>query len=215
LIESISDMIHGLMDWVTHFAHTPYGGWALFGIAFVESSFFPIPPDVLLMALAVANPENSLWYATICTIGSVLGGCFGYVLGLKGGRPLMYKLFSKEKIAVVERYYRRWDVWAVGAAGLTPLPYKVFTISAGVCSLDFPRFLVASIASRALRFYAVGILFWLYGEPIQAFIKEYFGILSLVFFVLLIGGFWVIKHMGKKAVQEGAVQDSEADVCPK
>jgi membrane protein YqaA with SNARE-associated domain len=203
LLDGISDIIHGLMDWVTHFAYTPYGEWALFGIAFAESSFFPIPPDVLLMALAVARPEGSLWFATICTAASVLGGIFGYWLGNKGGRPLMHKLFSKEKIAVVERYYQKWDVWAVGAAGLTPLPYKVFTISAGVFNLSFPRFLLASVISRAARFYAVGILFWLYGKPIQAFIKEYFGILTLAFFVLLFGGFYVIKVMGKKAAQGG------------
>lgn len=201
-MDALREMLEGLMAWVTHFAHTPYGTWALFGIAFAESSFFPIPPDVLLMALAIGRPESSLWFATVCSVGSVLGGCFGYFLGLKGGRPLLYKLFSHEKIRVVENYYQRWDVWAVGAAGLTPLPYKVFTISAGVFALNFPRFLLVSVVSRSLRFFAVGILFWLYGKPIQGFIQEYFGWLTLAFFVLLGGGFYVIKVMGQRAVRD-------------
>lgn len=202
-MDAIRDMLNDMIGWVTHFAYTPYGVWALFAIAFAESSFFPIPPDVLLMALAVARPESSLWFAAVCSAASVLGGMLGYWIGLKGGRPLLFKLFSQEKIAVVESYYQRWDVWAVGAAGLTPLPYKVFTISAGVFNLNFPRFVLASAVSRSLRFFAVGVLFWLYGKPIQGFIKEYFGWLTLAFCLLLFGGFYVIKIMGKRAVNSG------------
>ena len=206
MLDSIRALIHGLKDWMVHFAYTPYGDWALFGIAFAESSFFPIPPDVLLMALAVANPQSALWYATVCTIGSVLGGCFGYGLGKWGGQPVLrwlyrFKLFNQEKIALVENYYQRYDVWAVGVAGLTPLPYKVFTITAGLFNLNFPRFVLASVVSRALRFYAVGTLFYFFGKPIQAFIDEYLGVLTVAFCVLLIGGFWVIRVMGKRAHQ--------------
>lgn len=195
----LKDLLQGTLDWVTHFAYTPYGTWALFILAFAESSFFPIPPDVLLMALAVAKPESSLWFATVCTAASVLGGAFGYWIGNKGGRPILDRFFKQEKILVVESYYQRWDVWAVGAAGLTPLPYKVFTISAGVFNLNFPRFMLASLLSRGLRFYAVGTLFWLFGDSIQGFIKEYFGWLTMGFFVLLVGGFWFIKIMGRRA----------------
>ena len=199
----IKETLEATMAWVTHFAYTPYGVWALFGLAFAESSFFPIPPDVLLMALAVARPEGSLWFAAVCSAASVLGGMFGYWLGYKGGRPLLYRLFSADKIRVVENYYQRWDVWAVGAAGLTPLPYKVFTIAAGVCALNFPRFVLASLVSRSLRFFAVGTLFWLFGAQIQSFIKDYFGILTAAFFVLLVGGFYFIKIMGKRAARQG------------
>ncbi len=196
------DLLHDMVAWVTQFAYTPYGTWALFAIAFAESSFFPIPPDVLLMALAVAHPSASLWFAAVCSVASVLGGMFGYWVGYRGGRPLLLRLFSREKIKVVEDYYQRWDVWAVGAAGLTPLPYKVFTISAGVFALNFPRFVLASVLSRSARFFAVGVLFWLYGAPIQAFIKEYFGWLTVAFFVLLVGGFWVVRIMGKRALRK-------------
>lgn len=199
----LRDTLQDLMAWITHFAYTPYGAWALFALAFAESSFFPIPPDVLLMALAVAYPSQSLWFATVCTVASVLGGIFGYWIGLKGGRPLLFKFFSRDKIRVVEDYYHRWDVWAVGAAGLTPLPYKLFTISAGVFALNFPRFVIASLLSRGLRFFAVGTLFWLYGQSIQGFIKEYLGWLTVAFFVLLVGGFYVVRIMGKRAAGSG------------
>ncbi|RJX34635.1 MAG: DedA family protein [Desulfarculus sp.] len=192
-----------MVEWVTHFAQTPYGAWALFAISFAESSFFPIPPDVLLLALAAVDPQASLWFATITTVGSVLGGMFGYFIGLKGGRPLMLRLFSHEKIRVVEDYYQRYDVWAVGAAGLTPLPYKLFTITAGVFVLNFPRFVIASAASRGLRFYAEGFFFWFFGPSIQGWIQEYFGWITFGFLVCLVGGFWLVKHLGKRAARSG------------
>ncbi|MEW5913755.1 MAG: YqaA family protein [Thermodesulfobacteriota bacterium] len=195
-----------MVEWVTHFAQTPYGAWALFAISFAESSFFPIPPDVLLLALAAVDPQASIWFATITTVGSVLGGMFGYLIGLKGGRPLMLRLFSHEKIQVVENYYQRYDVWAVGAAGLTPLPYKLFTITAGVFALNFPRFVIASVASRGLRFYAEGVFFWIFGPSIQGWIQEYFGWITIGFLVCLVGGFWLVKHLGKRAARSGGAQ---------
>jgi len=196
------DWIKDLVAWTTHFAQTPYGAWALFAIAFAESSFFPIPPDLLLMALAAVDPENSIWYAAVCTVGSVLGGMFGYGIGLKGGRPLLLRLFKHEKVQVVEDYYNRYDVWAVGIAGLTPIPYKVFTIAAGVCAINFPRFVAASLASRGLRFFAEGLLFWLFGPQIQAFVKSYFEVITITFAVLLVGGFYLLKVIGKRATRK-------------
>ena len=197
------EWIKDLVAWTTHFAQTPYGAWALFAIAFAESSFFPIPPDLLLMALAAVDPDHSIWYASVCTAGSVLGGMFGYGIGLKGGRPLLLRLFSHDKVKVVEDYYNRYDVWAVGIAGLTPIPYKVFTIAGGVCAINFPRFVAASVASRGLRFFAEGLLFWFFGPQIQEFIKAYFEIITVVFAVLLVGGFYLLKVIGKRAVRKG------------
>lgn len=198
------EWIKDLAAWVAHFAYTPYGAWALFALAFAESSFFPIPPDVLLMALCAADPASSLWFATICTVASVLGGMFGFFIGIKGGRPLMFRWFSEEKIKLVEDYYRRYDVWAVGAAGLTPLPYKLFTITAGVFALNFPRFIIASIISRGARFYALGLIFYFFGPAIQAWVKEYFTWIAVAFFVLLVGGFWLVKHLSGKAAKQEA-----------
>ena len=196
------EWLRDLVAWTIHFAQTPYGAWALLALSFAESSFFPIPPDLLLMAMAAVDPEHSLWYATICTTGSVLGGMFGYFIGLKGGRPLLHRLFKPEKVQVVEDYYNRYDVWAVGIAGLTPIPYKVFTIAAGVFAINFPRFVLASLASRGLRFFAEGLLFWFFGPQIQEFVKSYFEIITVVFAVLLVGGFYLLKIMGKHAAKK-------------
>jgi membrane protein YqaA with SNARE-associated domain len=196
------EWIKELAVWVAHFAYTPYGPWALFALAFAESSFFPIPPDVLLMALCAMDPAGSFWFATVCTVGSTLGGMFGYLIGIKGGRPLMYRFFSHEKIKLVEGYYQRYDVWAVGAAGLTPLPYKLFTITAGVFDLNFPRFVLASVLSRGARFYAVGTIFWLFGPAIHVWIKQYFGWVAAGFFVCLVGGFWLVHHLGRRAAKQ-------------
>ncbi|MFZ5585518.1 MAG: YqaA family protein [Thermodesulfobacteriota bacterium] len=203
------EWLRDLVAWTTDFAQTPYGAWALFAIAFAESSFFPIPPDLLLMALAAVDPERSLWYATVTTVGSVLGGMFGYFVGIKGGRPFLLRLFKHDKVRVVEDYYHRYDVWAVGIAGLTPIPYKVFTIAAGVFAINFPRFVAASLASRGLRFFAEGFLFWLFGPEIQAFVKSYFEVITISFAVLLVGGFYLLRVMGKHAHKQHQQRNRE------
>ncbi len=187
------EFIHRLGEWVVHWAYTPYAIPALFSIAVAESSFFPIPPDVLLITLCLIQPEKALLYACICSIGSVIGGGIGYLIGLKGGRPLLLKLFSKEKISFVENQYKKYDVWAVGIAGFTPIPYKVFTISAGVFTLNFLRFIIASVISRSSRFFLIAGLIYMFGPTIQNIIRNYFDILSIAFLILLIGGFYFIK----------------------
>ncbi len=198
-MDAIRDWLHDIVVWMTHFAYTPFATWALFGLAFAESSFFPIPPDILLMAMAALHPELAIWFAAVTTAASVLGGMFGYLLGYKWGRPILYKIANQDKVRVVEGYYQRYDVWAVGIAGLTPLPYKVFTIAGGVFNLNFPRFVLASLLSRGLRFFAEGLMFFLFGPAIQSFIKGYFDWIAVVFVILLVGGFWFLKVMGKRA----------------
>jgi membrane protein YqaA with SNARE-associated domain len=187
--------------WVVHWAQTPYGGMALFILAFSESSFFPIPPDVLLIALCVANSPLSFWYALVCSVGSTLGGMFGYALGRRGGRPLLERWVRAERIQLVQSYYQRWDVWAVAVAGFTPIPYKVFTISAGVFLLDFRRFVIASVLSRSARFFLVAGLFFFFGPAINRFILRYFNILSILFFLLLFLGFWFVRIASKRAAR--------------
>ncbi len=190
------ELLHELLLWVESFARNPYGTWALFAIAFAESSFFPIPPDVLLIALCIAEPERSLWYALVCSVGSVLGGMTGYGIGRYGGRPLLLKIFSHERVDSVADYFDRWNAWAVGIAGLTPIPYKVFTISGGAFAIDFRIFTIASAVSRSLRFFVIAVLMWIYGAPIRAFIEEYLGWLFLAFIALLLGGFWIAAGHG-------------------
>jgi len=192
-------MLRRLYDWVLHWADTPYGTWALFVLAFCESSFFPVPPDVLLIALAVAVPKKSLKYALICTLGSILGGCLGYMIGWQFMEAVGSKIITfyglQEKIAYIEFLYRKYDAWAIGIAGFTPIPYKVFTISAGAFSINFSVFILASAVSRAARFFLVGGLIYFFGPRIQALIDKYFNILAVAFTVLLVAGFIIIKYL--------------------
>jgi membrane protein YqaA with SNARE-associated domain len=190
-------MLRKLYDWVLHWAETPYGSWALFILAFCESSFFPVPPDILLIALSVALPKKALRYAWICSVGSVLGGCFGYLIGWQfmssiGHQVITFYGFT-QKFSYIQSLYRTYDAWAVGIAGFTPIPYKVFTISAGAFQINFSIFLIASIVSRSARFFLVGGLIHIFGEKIQVFIDRYFDMLVFAFTVLLIAGFVLIK----------------------
>lgn len=191
-------MFKKLYDWVLHWAETPYGSWALFLLAFSESSFFPIPPDVLLIALAVALPRKSMRFALICSIGSVLGGCFGYLIGWQFMNSLGVKIVSfyglDDKVDYIGNLYRNYDAWAIGIAGFTPIPYKVFTIAAGMFKINFVVFVLASFISRSARFFLVGGLIYLFGPSIQRFIEKYFNILAVAFTILLIAGFVAIKH---------------------
>ena len=188
-----------IYDWVLHWAETPYGTWALFLLAFAESSFFPIPPDVLLIALCVARPERSLRYALVCSAGSILGGCLGYLIGWQfmtgvGSRIVDFYGLT-EKVAYIETLYQTYDAWAVGIAGFTPIPYKVFTIAAGMFKINFVVFALASLVSRSARFFIVGGLIYLFGPRIQRFIDRYFDLLAVSFTVLLVAGFVLIKYL--------------------
>lgn len=192
-------MFRRLYDWILHWAKTPYGTWALFLLAFAESSFFPIPPDPLLIALAIARPKAALKFALICSVGSVLGGCVGYLIGWQFMAAIGDRIVSlyglSEKVAYIEAMYNQYDAWAVAIAGFTPIPYKVFTISAGAFKINFIVFVIASILSRSARFFLVGGLIRIFGKTIQAFIEKYFDILAITFTILLVGGFVAIKYL--------------------
>ncbi len=187
-----------LYDWVLHWAETPYGPAALALLAFVEASFFPIPPDPLLMALCLGAARRSLRFAAITTGASVAGGILGYALGAGAWHLLGDWFFAfvpgvtPEAFQGVQGLYARYDFWAVFLAGLTPIPYKVFTLSAGVFSINFPVFLLASVLSRGLRFFLVAGLIYRFGTPVSRFIDRYFNLLTVVFGVLLILGFLVV-----------------------
>ena len=181
------------MKWIAG----PYGVWVLFVIAFVESSFFPIPPDVFLIAMCIAAPTKAFKYAAVCAIGSAAGGALGYGLGFwfmdSVGQQIIAWYGLDDKYYRVQELYRTYDIWAVGAAGFTPLPYKLFTITAGAFQLNFPTFVVVSLLSRSARFFLVAAFIWKFGKPVQRYIDKYFNILSIVFMVLLVGGFLLIK----------------------
>ncbi|MEM6454540.1 MAG: YqaA family protein [Acidobacteriota bacterium] len=208
-LHALSEQLHALLDWVEGFATTPYGGTALFLIAFAESSFFPVPPDVLLIALCLGDPERSLWFALLCTVGSVLGGVLGYGIGFWGGRPVLRRMFPAERIVVVERLFDRYNAWATGIAGLTPLPYKIFTIAGGTFSVNLRIFIIASILARGLRFFVLAGLLYFYGEPIKAFIDRYLNVLSIVFVLMLVAGYWLLARAGKRTL----AADNQAEMA--
>lgn len=167
-----------LLRW-TREVFMPIGDVGLFILAFIESSVFPVPPDVLLIALALANPALALYYATITTIGSVLGGVAGYYIGLKGGRRVAKRIFSERMIERADNYFKEYGVWAVLIAAFSPIPYKVFTIASGIFRLSLKGFIIASIIGRGARFYAEGLLIMLWGEQILAFVDENLELISL------------------------------------
>lgn len=191
--------IRRLYDWTVHWANTPHSTWALFILAFCESSFFPIPPDVLLIALAVALPSKSFKYALVCSAGSVLGGCFGYLIGYQFyeyvGKPIISFYNITEVFNSVSESYQSNAFAAIAIAGFTPIPYKVFTISAGVCKVNIFTLILASALSRSARFFIIAGLFHLFGPKIKTFIEEYFNILTIIFIILLISGFVAIKYL--------------------
>ena len=200
--------IRKLYDWVLSWAYTPYGAIALFILAFAESSFFPIPPDVLLIALVLGARKKAFRFALICTIGSISGAIFGYLIGhylwwttgnefssVAGFFFSNFPGFTEEMFFRIQQLYSYYNFWIVFAAGFTPLPYKVFTVSAGAFNINFPLFMIASIIGRGARFFLVSALIWKYGPPIKSFIDKYFNLLAILFTILLIGGFVLINFL--------------------
>jgi membrane protein YqaA with SNARE-associated domain len=190
-------LVRRLYDWVLSWAETPYGVAALFVLAVAESSFFPIPPDVLLIALGLSIPTKALRYALWCTVGSVLGGVIGYFLGFalwSSVEPLIIPaLFSAEKFAKVAGLYNEYGVPVVFAAGFTPIPYKVFTVAAGVAEINLPAFIATSFVGRGARFFLVAVVIRRYGVQAKDFIDRYFNLVTLAFTVLLVGAFVLLK----------------------
>lgn len=178
---------YSLTEW-TENVLGPLGAWGLFILAFVESSFFPIPPDILLIILTMAKPELGLFYAAVCTLGSVLGGLFGYLIGYVGEHAVLEKFVSKNKIVRVHNLFNKYEAWAIFLAGFTPIPFKVFTISAGIFYLNVKKFIIASFLGRGLRFFIIAILIMQFGQKIVDFIDKYFNILGIIVLVLVVLG---------------------------
>ncbi len=192
-------IFRALYDWVVNWAETPHAKVALLLIAFAESSFFPIPPDVLLIAMGVGAPSRALGFAGICLAGSIIGGMFGYALGvgmwavLSGWFYAYVPGFTPEIFEKVSILYQDNAFLAVFAAGFSPIPYKVFTIAAGATQINFATFVVASILSRGLRFFLIGGALKIFGSSVKQILEKYFDFFSIVFLVLLIGGFVLVK----------------------
>jgi len=190
-------MFHDLAQWMLEWADSPYAVWVLFLIAVAESSFFPIPPDILLIALVLNNPDQGVWLAVVTTAGSVIGGVIGYFIGLWGGRPILQRFVAEKTIGKIQRQFDRYGGWAVGVAGFTPIPYKVFTIASGAFAFKLPVFVMASLAGRGGRFFVVAASIQLFGTQMVELVERYFNVGSLVLVIVIVGSF-VLVHLLRK-----------------
>ena len=191
-------MLQRLYDWTMGLAAHPRALWALAAVSFVESSVFPIPPDILLIPMVLADRRAAFRIVLVCTTASVLGGLAGYAIGYflyEGvGRPLLAFYGYAERFAEFSEMYNEWGGWIVAGAGITPFPYKVITIASGVTQLDLLTFTLASVASRGLRFAIEAAILWYFGPPVRGLIERNLGLFATVFFVLLFAGFVVIRY---------------------
>ena len=203
LLRKFSDCFHALVkatyDYMLNLASRRNAMYFLFAVAFIESSFFPIPPDVMLIPMVLAAPAKAWRIAGIAMAASVLGGAFGYAIGVFFfdliARPILTFYGYMHQFDVFKDYYHEWGAWIVFGAGITPFPYKVITIASGVVHLDFAVFMLASVVARCMRFYLVAWLLKKYGEPMKDYIEKNLGMLSVLFLLLLLGGFACIKFL--------------------
>lgn len=190
-------LLRRLYDWTVGWANRPGGARALFGIAFIESSFFPIPPDVLLLALCVGAPRKSFQFALICSAGSVLGGMFGYLIGATAWHTLqgwfIPYIFSQELFDKVQLLYQGNAFIAILTAAFTPIPYKVFTVAAGVFEVNFWALVSASLIGRSARFFLVAGFLFFFGPPVKVLLEKYFDWFAWALLALGIAGFLVLK----------------------
>ena len=193
-------MLDRLYNWTLSLAAHPHALWALALVSAAESSFFPIPPDVLLAAIIVANRDKAWQAATICTAASVVGGVFGYGIGALAfealGVPILNVYGYLEKFEEFRALYNEHGAWVVLAGALTPIPYKVITVASGVFSMNLLEFTVASLGGRGFRFLLVAALLWQFGPPIRAFVEGNLKFVVTAAFVLLIGGFVAVGMIG-------------------
>lgn len=171
-------------------------------VSVIESIFFPVPPDAILIPMTLSSPRYGIWYGIITTLASTVGALIGYFIGFKGGRPVLERFFDHGKISKVQQLFRRYDIWAVAIAGLTPIPFKVFTISAGVFALSRRRFVFACILGRGARFITEAALLMLFGDHVVEFLKRYFGLVTFAAVALAAVGYVVFRKFMQKTRAE-------------
>jgi membrane protein YqaA with SNARE-associated domain len=188
-----------IYDWMMRMAADKRAPWALALVSFIESSFFPIPPDVMLIPMVLSRREKAWWYATIATVASVFGGLLGYAIGYyfydAVGLPILRFYGREHALDTFIEFVHTYGVPAVIIKGMTPIPFKVVTIAAGVAKMDLAAFIGASIIARSMRFYLVAGLLYFFGEPIREFIERRLALVTTVFVVLLVGGFVAIRYL--------------------
>ncbi|MBT8411018.1 MAG: DedA family protein [Octadecabacter sp.] len=192
-------MIKRLYDWTLSLANSPHALWALAFVAFIESSVFPIPPDLLMIPMIIAAPRRAFLIAAVATVSSVLGGVLGYAIGMFAmdtiGAPVLDALGKTDAVAEFSNRFNGVGFWAVLIAGLTPFPYKVITIMSGATAMPLGTFMITSILARSLRFFIIAALLWKFGAPIRDFIERRLGLVFVAFCVLLVGGFILVRYL--------------------
>ncbi len=192
-------MLRRLYDWTIRLSDHPRALWVLAAVSFVESSVFPIPPDVLMIPMILANPRRAWLIATVALVASVLGGLLGYAIGALAyeqlGRPILETLGKDDAMAAFSTRFNDFGFWAVLTAGVTPFPYKVITIMSGWTGMPLATFVATSILARGIRFFLVAALLWKFGAPVRDFIERRLGLMAIVFVVLLFGGFYLVRHL--------------------
>lgn len=192
-------MLRGLYDWTLRMADHPRALWVLALVAFVESSVFPIPPDVIMIPMILAHPRRAWLIALVAMLASVAGGVLGYLIGAfayeQVGLPILESLGKAGAMAEFSTRFNDFGFWAVLGAGITPFPYKVITIMSGWTGMPFATFVATSILARGLRFFLVAALLWKFGAPVRDFIERRLGLVTVLFLVLLFGGFWLAGHL--------------------
>ena len=190
-------MLQRLYDWMMAIAAGPCAVPSLAAVAFIESSIFPIPPDILLIPMVIAAPRRAFHYALVATLASVAGGFLGYAIGYFAfeaiGRPILQFYHVMDKYDALKAQFDQWGAWIIVAKGMTPIPYKLLTITSGALKFDLATFAVASVISRSLRFFLVAALLWWFGEPIRLFIERRLTLVTSLFLVALVGGFVVLR----------------------
>ena len=196
LIHNLRELLHDLSDWLLGFADSEWAIAMLAFASFIESIFFPIPPDPLLLAVAIVQQPIAILLGVLTAAASVAGALVGHTIGVWLGRPVLSRMFSEDKIASVDRLFERYGTWAILIAAFTPIPYKVFAIAAGVWRMDRRKFLIASAIGRGARFVTIGVLVFLFGREIEAFISGNFEILTAGISLLAIaaGAAWYVVH---------------------
>ena len=193
------NFFRNLYDWTLRQSSKKLAPWFLAFISFVESSFFPIPPDIILIPMIIAKRTKAFIYASICTISSVIGGLFGYLIGFiffnSIGIILVNFYGMSEYIENLKEYYNNYGVWFVLVAGFTPVPFKIITIASGLFQLNLFIFILCCFVARGLRFYLISGLLYLYGEAIKYFIEKYFNYLTIIFFIVFLGGILFLKYL--------------------
>lgn len=192
-------MLRPFYDWTLRVSGHRHAERWLAAVSFVESSVFPIPPDVMIVPMVLADRAKAWRIALVATLASVAGGLLGYAIGSLFfdalGQPILEFYGKADKFDEFAVMYNDWGAWVVFGAGVTPFPYKVITIASGVTRLDLLVFVLASVAARGIRFFAVAGLLWYFGPPIRRLLEKHLGLISIVFFVLLLGGFAAIKWL--------------------